>query len=126
MDNCTPFTTVEMDMLYRIAWAEARGEDDKGIILIINVILNRLRSPKFPDALKDVIFQPNQFSPVTDGSFDAATPDQRTKDAVHRALSGEDHSKGALWFNSTALQNTSWAGRNRTHLFNHGGHSFYI
>ena len=122
-----PFTPEEMDILYRIAWAEARGEDDKGLILVINVIMNRIASPEFrnQNTIREVVFAPNQFSPITNGAFDRAQPCQRIKDAVHRALTGEDYSRGALFFNAVRLQDTSWAGRNRTHLFNHGGHSFY-
>ena len=122
-----PFTQDELDTLYRIAWAEARGEDDKGLILVINVIMNRIASPEFrnQNTVREVVFAPNQFSPITNGAFDRAQPCQRTKDAVHRALTSEDYSRGALFFDAVRLQDTSWAGRNRTHLFNHGGHSFY-
>jgi len=127
--NGSHFSCDEMDMLYRIAWAEARGEDDKGIILVINVIINRLYDDglfKDQRTLYDVLFAPNQFSPIRDGSFDRATPCARIKDAVHKALNGTDYSQGALFFNMTTIQHTSWAGRNRTWLFNHGTHSFYL
>jgi len=120
-----PFTTAELDILYRIAWAEARGEDDKGIILVINVILNRMAHPQFPNTVHDVVFQRNQFTPVTDGAFDRAIPCDRIVDLVHQALL-DDLSKGALFFNTTSLRETSWAARNRTYLFTHGGHSFYL
>ena len=117
----------EMDILYRIAWAEARGEDDKGIIMVINVIMNRKNSPEFKDqnTIQEVVFASNQFAPIQNGAFNRAEPNQRVKDAVHRALAGEDYSRGALFFNTVRLKETSWAGRNRQHLFNHGGHSFY-
>ena len=123
-----PFTAEELDILYRIAWAEARGEDDKGLILVINVIMNRMESPEFrnQNTIRDVVFAPNQFEPTRNGAFDRAQPCQRIKDAVHRALQGEDYSRGALFFNAVRLQDTSWAGRNRQHIFNHGGHSFYL
>lgn len=123
-----PFSLEELDILYRIAWAEARGEDDKGIILVINVILNRKNSPVFPrqNTIKEVVFAPNQFAPVSNGAFDRATPDQRIKDLVYRAIQGEDYSRGALFFNSIRLRHTSWAAKNRQHAFDHGGHSFYF
>ena len=122
-----PYTDEELDILYRIAWAEARGEDDKGIILVINVILNRVNSPVFPNqnTIREVVFAPNQFEPIRNGMFDRATPDQRIKDLVHQALRGTDFSRGALFFNAVRLRETSWAGQNRTHAFDHGGHSFY-
>lgn len=121
-----PFTDEELEILHRIVWAEARGEDDKGIILVVNVIINRTNSPSFPNTIRDVIFQPNQFSPITNGAFDRADPCQRIKDLVYRALRGEDYSRGALFFNGTHIRTTSWAGRNREHAFDHGDHSFYF
>jgi len=126
--ECLPFAPEEMDILYHIAWAEARGEDDMGLILVINVIMNRIASPVFSNqnTVAEVVFAPNQFEPTRNGAFERATPDERIRNAVHRALQGEDYSRGALFFNVVRLQETSWAGRNRQHLFNHGGHSFYL
>jgi len=123
-----PFTAEELDILYRIVWAEARGEDEKGQILVVNVIMNRVNSSQFPNTIRDVIFESNQFSPVTDGSFESATPTQFIKDAVHKALLGTDYSNGALFFASLAVANNpnSWHERSLTRLFTHGGHAFYI
>jgi len=115
----------DLDILHRIAWAEARGEDDKGIILIVNVIMNRVKSPQFPNGIRDVIFAPNQFSPVKDGAFDRATPNERIKKAVNRALSGEDYSRGALFFRTIAGADGGWHERSLTRLFDHGAHRFY-
>jgi N-acetylmuramoyl-L-alanine amidase len=127
--TCEPihdFTSAELDKLYRIAWAEARGEDEKGIILVINVIQNRLDDPRFPDTIHGVIHQPRQFSPVSNGQFARATPDQRIKDAVHRALQEEDHSGGALFFRTIRGAEGSWHERSLIRLFDHGGHRFYM
>jgi len=121
------FIDNELDILYRIAWAEARGEDDKGLILVINVIMNRVNSSAFPNqnTVKDVVFAPNQFSPITNGSFDRATPDNRIKSAVHRALQGEDYSRGATFFRSVRNAEGSWHERTLNRIFTHGNHHFY-
>jgi len=123
-----PFTAEELNILYHIAWAEARGEDDIGLILVINVIMNRVASPQFRDqnTIREVVFAPGQFSPISNGAFDRATPDQRIKDAVHRALRGEDHSQGALFFRMIQGAEGSWHERALTPLFDHGTHRFYI
>ena len=120
------FTDKELDILYRIAWSEARGEDDKGVILVINVILNRKNDPRFPNTVQEVVFQPNQFSPIKNGAFDRAAPDQRIKDAVHRALQGEDYSRGALFFRAIRGAEGGWHERNLIRLFDYGGHRFYM
>ena len=42
--------------------AEAEGECEYGQRLVIDVILNRVDDPHFPDTIYDVIYQENQFS----------------------------------------------------------------
>jgi len=97
-ETASTVTPEELDILHRIVWAEARGEDALGQQLVVNVIMNRVNSPQFPDTIRDVVFQPGQFTPITNGAFDRATPDRRIRDAVQAALSGEDNSQGALFF----------------------------
>lgn len=122
----SPLTTEELDILYRIVWAEARGEDNRGLILVVNVIMNRVNSPAFPNDIRSVIFAPNQFSPISNGEFDRATPDGRIRSAVHRALQGEDYSRGATFFRSVRGAEGSWHERALHRIFTHGGHHFYI
>lgn len=130
-----PHTTEELEYLQQIVHFEARGEDLKGQILVANVVLNRVESEQFPNSIIEVIKDNRinsegnhvwQFTPVGQPDFGTATPSKRTIQAVAMALDGVDDSQGALWFNGTHLQTTSWAAQNRTHIFNHGGHSFYV
>jgi N-acetylmuramoyl-L-alanine amidase len=119
------FSEREMDILHRIAWAEARGEDDKGLVLVINVIMNRIESPRFPDCVESVVFEPRQFCPVRNGAFDRATPCERIERLVYEALRGRDYSQGALYFRTIRGAEGSWHERDRTALFDHGVHRFY-
>ena len=118
-------TPDELDILHRIVWAEARGEDARGQQLIVNVIMNRVNSPGFPDTLRDVVFQPGQFSPIANGAFERATPDQRIRDAVQAAISGEDNSQSATFFRALRGAEGSWHEQNLKRLFEHGAHRFY-
>ena len=118
-------TPEELDILHRIVWAEARGEDALGQQLVVNVIMNRVNSPDFPDTIRDVVFQPGQFTPITNGAFDRATPDQRMRDAVQAALDGADNSRGALFFRTIRGAEGSWHEQALRPLFDHGGHRFY-
>lgn len=92
----------EMEMLYRIVEAEATGEKIIGKILVANVVLNRVINKSFPNSIEGVIFQHSgnsyQFSPISDGRYYTVSVTDSTKEAVARALSGEDYSKGALFF----------------------------
>lgn len=126
-------TEEDVKMLERITQAEASGEDIKGKILIVNVILNRVASDKFPNTIKKVIFQKNddgdyQFSPVKSGKYWKVKVTQETKKAVLRALEGEDYSKGALYFMARKYakpKNAKWFDDNLQRLFKHGGHEFF-
>jgi len=119
-------TDAERNILYRIAWAEARGEDDKGIILVVNVIFNRMGCPSFPDTIQEVVFAPRQFSPITNGAFARATPCERIKGLVQQAIDGADHSYGATFFRTVAGSAGSWHERALNRIFTHGAHHFYV
>lgn len=122
------YSEKDYEVLLRIVQAEAGICDDKGKILVANVILNRVRDAEFPDSITEVVFQPEQFSPVRDGSFNSCVVTEQTKDCVRRAMSGEDYSQGALYFmNRTGARSRSvtWFDSNLTFLFQHQGHEFF-
>ena len=109
----------EFEALCKIVEAEAGGEDMKGKILVANVVMNRVSNPRYPNTVTEVVFQSGQFTPVRNGSYVRANVSPSTLEAVTRALSGEDYSQGALYFNSAGTIN-------RTMIFQHGGHRFYL
>ena len=55
-------TDEEINLLAKILWIEARGESDLGASAVCEVILNRIVASQFPDSLKEVLNQKNQFS----------------------------------------------------------------
>lgn len=122
----------EKDILMRIVEAEAGNQDEDGRLLVANVILNRVASEKFPDTVKDVVFQKEkgtyQFSPVSNGRIWTVKISRKTDHAVERALEGEDLSDGALYFAARKYadgEKMGWFDRNLTYLFRHGGHEFF-
>ena len=52
----------EQDCLASAVYFEARGEPLKGQLAVADVVLNRVRSPKYPDTVCEVVEQPRQFS----------------------------------------------------------------
>ena len=128
----------ELDCLQRIVQAEAGNEDIMGKLLVANVVLNRYRSEKFPDSIEEIVTQTSygayglvyQFTPTRPGGgYWSAVPSEETKEAVERALNGEDYSEGALYFASRSGANPShmsWFDRKLTWLFKHGNHEFYV
>ncbi len=121
-------TEEEYNILLHIAAAEAGGCDIYGRILVVNVILNRVDTKGFPDTIKEVVFQKNQFSPATKGTLWSVNVSDKTKEAVDRALAGEDYSCGALFFAARKRLSESTMSRFDTKyekLFEHDGHDFY-
>lgn len=88
--NVWGFSDSEIDLLNRLVEAEAGGESIEGRIAVANVVLNRIKSNKFPNNLYDVIYQKNQFEVVAVGTIDTKIPSEGTKEAVQRALMGEE------------------------------------
>lgn len=124
----TQLSSGDYTILQRIVQAEAGGCDIKGRILVANVVMNRVRSSQFPDNVRDVVYQKSQFSPVYDGSLDRCKVSTETKEAVDRALAGEDYSQGALYFMNraaSAAKNVRWFDGKLSYLFRHGAHEFY-
>lgn len=123
----------DRDLLCKIVHHEARGEDEKGKMLVVYVILNRVASKGkgFPeDNVRDTIYKPGAFSPVKIPGFEYTVPTPEVVAAVNKALSLEDAiSQGALYFGSEAdmeapfFANALADGR-ILKLFQHGGHWF--
>ena len=109
-------------LLAKMVMAEAESEPLTGQALVACVILNRVDSPEFPDNVWDVIFQEGQFTPITDGRWDAVEPDDSCKAAVHLVWTGWDESQGATYFST---HETDWHREELTFLFEKGGHRFY-
>ncbi len=123
------FSEEDYKVLCTIVEAEAGDQDEKGKILVANVILNRVKNSKFPDNITDVVFQKSkktyQFSPTRPGGrYHWVTPTENTIECVERALKGEDYSEGAIYFAMKTSKN-SWFNRCLDFLFKHGDHYFY-
>ena len=121
----TEITISYSDYLYlcKLVQRETVGEDLEGRMMVANVVMNRVRSKSFPNTVLGVIKQPYQFSPVTSGTINTATPDETTIDAVLSVLAGMDYSQGALYFKMRDYYSASFEGMYV--LFTHGCHTFY-
>lgn len=59
----------ELDMLTAMIYCESRGESYEGQLAVGHVIMNRVRSTKFPNSLEAVLSAPRQFEPYGSGRF---------------------------------------------------------
>jgi len=95
-------------LLARIINGEARGENFKGKTAVGAVILNRVKSNKFPDTIREVILQKGQFSSLIDGQANLY-PVKSSIAAARAALIGYDPTFGALFFyNPVVATNKEW------------------
>lgn len=110
-------------LLARIIHGEARGEDFRGKVAVGSVILNRIKSDKFPDTIRDVILQKGQFSSLMDGQANYY-PGEEELQAARAALLGFDPTLGSIFFyNPEVATNTAWISQ-RNFVTRIGGHVF--
>ena len=115
----------ESYLLAKIAMAEAEGCNTKTKTLIIMCVLNRVWSDEFPDTIKEVIFQENQFSPIDNGRWDRVKPNEDCYEAVKAVMEAKyDYSGGATYFESCSNED-NWHSRNLEFLYESEGIRFY-
>ncbi|WP_449540329.1 cell wall hydrolase [Ferdinandcohnia sp. Marseille-Q9671] len=102
------FSAEELDLLARIVRAEAQTEPFEGKVAVAAVVLNRVESPKFPDSIREVIYQRGQFQPVSNGQINRAADEESIK-AVRAAISGQRNIvQGALFFYNPTIATSRW------------------
>ena len=101
-------TDEEIEMLKYIVEQETRGGSYKHKCIITNVILNRVEDSRFPNTVKEVLLQKNQFSSIWNYYQRRVEPDEKTERAVNDVLNGrvEDESNGSLFFHS--MKSDGW------------------
>ncbi len=125
------YTSKELDLLARIMRAEAQTEGDLGMLMVGNVVVNRVLGDCYTfkeiDSVTDAIYQANQFSGISSSLFQAA-PTTIEKNLAKRILMGEYYypATHSLWFYAPGGSNINclnyWysqplAGRYKNHCF---------
>ena len=114
------FAEGDLYLLANLIYCEAGGEPYQGQVAVGAVVMNRVRSAKFPDTVVGVIYQKRQFSPVASGrlelalSINKATPS--CYKAAQEAMSGITNVGDCLFFRTPIPGLTG---------INIGGHVFY-
>ena len=117
-------TEKEKNMLLKLAMAE-RGNSEcrECIALVMRTVLNRTESKQFGDNIRNVITAPGQFTPVSNGSYYSAKPNQLCYEALEMVICGWDESQGALYYEW--CESESWHSQNLNLLFQHCDVRFY-
>lgn len=96
-------------LLARLINGEARGEKYLGQVAVGAVVMNRVKSSKFPNTISGVIYQKGQFSCVKDGQFNKAISKNSTVyKAAREAINGADPTNGALFFYNSRTAKSKW------------------
>lgn len=114
----------DRQLLYRAVEAEVTGATYYDKLRVANVILNRVNSPVFPNTIRKVIYQKNQFCIVGDNRINTVRVTDTSRKAVDDALRGKwIMSDKVLYFNIRGLN--SWASRNKIKWGSDSVHDFY-
>lgn len=96
-----------VNLLARVVYGEARGEPYTGQVAVAAVVLNRVKSSKFPNSISGVVYQNGAFDAVADGQINM-TPDATAKKAAQDALNGWDPSYGAIYYFNPNTATNKW------------------
>lgn len=114
----------EVRILARLVSGEARGEPYVGQVAVAAVVLNRVKSPAFPNTISGVVFQTGAFDAVWDGQFDME-PTENSVRAARDALNGWDPTGGCLYYYNPSTATNSWIWTRQVQL-TIGKHAFAI
>lgn len=101
--------TSNLQLLARAINGEARGEPYEGQVAVGAVILNRVKSSKFPNTIAGVVYQPGAFTAVSDGQINVPIdPNSSVVKAAQDALNGWDPTGGAIYYFNPNTATNKW------------------
>lgn len=101
------YTSSDLYLMAKCIYAEGRGESYTGQVAIGAVIMNRVKSPSFPNTIAGVVYQKGAFTAVSDGQINLE-PNQTAYDAARDAMNGWDPTYGCLYYYNPAKATSAW------------------
>ena len=111
------FSEEDINLIALLTMAEAEGESEHGKRLVIDTVLNRVDSEHFPDTVYGVIYQENQFSPISDGRIERCYVDEGIRELVLEEVESRTN-YDTIFFHAGRYSNYG------TQLFSEGNHYF--
>ena len=127
LSSAEVYSESDVYWLSRIICAEAGGEPFLGKIAVGNVVLNRKRSPSYPNTIYGVIFDRKygtQFTPAATGTI-YNSPNTDSIIAAKICLEGYSLSNTAMFFLNPRIATNFWIVMTRPFEFSIGNHDFY-
>ncbi|MCL6610668.1 MAG: cell wall hydrolase [Peptococcaceae bacterium] len=94
-------------LMARVIEGEAADEPFAGKVAVGAVIVNRMESEKFPDSVRQVVYQPLAFEAVSNGQYMRPLTAESLK-AAEMALEGRDPTGGALYYWNPETARSRW------------------
>ena len=118
-------TEADKEILLRITEAEAGEGTKENKKNVLTCIMNRVLSDEWPDTIEGVVFQKNQFSPITDGGYEKAVVEDSTREAYEEWLhEGLGHTQQFFCMPNCYSAKHGWFSHKKI-VFNDGLHNFY-
>lgn len=101
--------TSDIQLMARAINGEARGEPYEGQVAVGAVILNRVKSSKFPNTIAGVIYQKGAFTAVSDGQINEPIKEGSTVyKAAQDAKNGWDPTGGCIYYFNPQTATNKW------------------
>lgn len=103
------YSEEDLKLLACLVHAEAGNQSYEGRLAVANIVLNRVKSGKYPDTIKAVIYSPGQFSVASSGSLSkqlsnyesySSNSQRLSIKAARAALEGANNIGNRLYFHS--------------------------
>ena len=114
--EATTYSGSDLDLLAALVWAEAGDQDFIGQRIVADCVCNRVRTG-WASSIAGVIYQPGQFSVVTNGRLDQGFYNATAEnyEAARLALSGDHYDTQVIYFSMYYCANGQFA-------YQHGDH----
>ncbi len=105
----SPYNEDDLKLLSCLIHSEAGNQSYEGRLAVANVVLNRMKSSKYPKTMKEVIYQPGQFTVARSGSLEkqlnrydnySSSSQRLTIEAAKDALDGANNVGDRLYFHA--------------------------
>lgn len=97
------YTDEDFYVLSHIISAEAGNCQEEMMIGVGSVVLNRVADDRFPDTIKEVVFDPGQYSPTWNGTYYNEPTEEAVEVAEMLLEEGSQYPADVIWQSNEIL-----------------------
>ena len=120
------YDNTQMNCLALVGYHEAKGESDRGMIAVMQVTMNRVKSEKFANTICGVVYSKGQYSWTKHNpKIKEQEQYERAKRLAYEVVNGKHHDiSGKALFFVHVKTNRNWL-KKLTHTCTIGNHKFF-